>query len=238
MNISIFVTIWMTAVSSMALNDHFLGDPLSLLKSNANVSAVEFYSPLGGNAPKTPRKGDVAPPNFMIEVQLNSEADAVALSKDPAFLESFANKIGMLKDAEKITLDVLEVVNYDIPGHDSPPPRKAPFSFVVRYHGPVENAGEFTDYYINSHPERLAQFPKIRNVLCYLPLGWRDRGEITDGGLIHGNEAVFDNFDDFKASAKSEAMQAVRENAGKFKDFGYAAHTPMQRKLVYQRQAN
>ncbi len=235
MNISIFVTIWMTAVSSMSLNDHFLGDPLSSLKANADVSAVEFYTPIGGNAPKTPGKGDVPPPNFMIEVQLNSEDAAVALSKDSAFIESFVSKNGLLKNADKITLDVLEVVNYDIPGHDSPPPREAPFSFVVRYHGPVDNAAEFTDNYINTHPERLAQFPKIRNVLCYLPLGWRDRGAITDGGLIHGNEAVFDSFEDFKASAKSEAMQAVRENASKFKDFGYGAHTPMERKLVYKR---
>ncbi len=236
MNISIFITIWMTAVSSMDLNDHFLGDPLEALKADSRISAVEYYTPIGGDAPKTPRKGDVAPPTFMVEVQVNSQKDALLLTRDKNFVKYFASKNGMLENADKITLDMFEVVNYDIPGHDSPPPRTAPFSFVVRYHGPVANASEFTDYYINSHPERLAQFPKVRNVLCYLPLGWKDRGAIDDGGLIHGNEAVFDSFEDFKASTKSDAMKAVRENAGKFKDFGYAAHTPMNRKLVYQRQ--
>ncbi len=220
----------------MTLDEHFLGEPLDMLKADSRVHAVEHYTPIGGNAPKTPRKGDVAPPSFIIEIQLKSEEDAVALVESSVFAKAFTSKTGVLKDASNITVDLLEVVNYDIPGHDSPPPRTAPFSFVVRYHGPVANASEFTDYYINSHPERLAQFPKVRNVLCYLPLDWNDRGEITDSGLIHGNEAVFDSFEDFKASTKSDAMKAVRENASKFKDFGYAAHTPMNRKLVYQRQ--
>lgn len=235
MNISIFVTNWMTAMSSVALTDHFLGEPLSYLESNSHVGAVEVYTPITGEAPKTPRKDEVPAPALIIEIQLKSAEHATALAEADNFKKLFVTKTGKLEEAAKINLEILEVVHFGIPGHESPPPRTAPFSFVVRYYGPVENAADFTDYYVNTHPPLLAQFPKIRNVICHLPLGWRDRGELTDGTLIHGNEAVFDNFEDFKASATSDAMQAVGANAAKFKSFGYTSHHPMQRKRVYAR---
>lgn len=232
MNISVFVTIWMTAVSTVALNDHFLAAPLSFLKSNEAVSAVEFYSPYTG---AVPRMDDIPAPHLLMEIQVDSEAAANALTDSAQFKQHFINKAGILAGADKINLEVLEAVQYDIPGHSSPPARTAAYSFVVRYYGPVADAGDFTDFYVKNHPPLLAQFPKVRNVLCYLPIGWRDRGEIGNDALIHGNEVVFDSNEDFMAAIKSEAMGPVRADSKLFKPFGYNSHHAMHRKLVYRR---
>jgi hypothetical protein len=232
MNITVFITIWMTAMSSVAVNDHFQGEPLTLLKSNANVSAVEFYTPYTGEVPKM---DDIPAPHLLIEIRMNSEEAANSLTKSAEFNRLFIKKEGLLAGASKINLEVLEAVHYDLPGHKTPPVRTAPFSFVVRYYGPVENAAEFTDFYTKMHPPLLAKFPNVRNVLCYLPLNWQERDELTDATLIHGNEVVFDTLEDFKAATKSGAMDAVMADSKLFKSFGYNSHHPMYRKLVYQR---
>ena len=97
------------------------------------------------------------------------------------------------------------------------------------------SAANFTDFYIKNHPPLLAQFPNIRNVFCYLPLGWRERGELTDGATIHGNEVVFDNLEDFMAAVKSDAMGPIKADVVLFKSFGYSSHHAMHREQVYQR---
>jgi hypothetical protein len=232
MNISIFVTIWMTAMSPVAVNDHFLGAPLSFLESNVNVNAVEFYTPYTGAVPKM---DDIPAPHLLVEIRVKSEAAAKGLTESAEFKQHFTNKAGMLAGASKINLEMLEAVHYDIPGHKTPPPRTAPYSFVVRYYGPVENSADFIDFYTKNHPPLLAKFPNVRNVLCYLPLGWREGGKITDASLIHGNEVVFDTLEDFKAATKTDAMDAVMADSELFKPFGYNSHHPMHRKLVYQR---
>ena len=232
MNISIFVTIWMTAMSSVALNDHFLGEPLSLLEANPNVTAVEFYTPYMGAVPKM---DDIPAPHLLMEIRVDSEAAAKALTTSAEFKKHFLDKTGMLAGADKINLDVLEPVHFDIPGHKKPPARTAPFTFVVRYYGPVENAADFTAFYTKMHPPLLAKFPKVRNVLCYLPLDASERGELTDGSLIIGNEVVFESLEDFKAATKTPVMKEVMADSDLFKPYGYSSHHAMYRKLVYQR---
>lgn len=232
MNITVFVSIWMTAFSSVALNDHFLGEPLSFLKSDPKVNAVEYYSPYEGDFK---RMDDIPAPHLIVEIRLNSQKDAEALTGSEAFKKHFIDKEGVLAGASKINLEVLEAVHFDIPGHKSPPPRTAPYSFVVRYYGPVEDGGDFTDFYTKNHPPLLANFPEVRNVLCYLPIGWRDRGALGKGELIHGNEVVFDNMQDFQAAIKSDAMGPVMADSKLFKPYGYSSHHAMHRKLVYQR---
>lgn len=232
MSISIFVTVWMTAMSSVALNDHFLGEPLALLEANSDVTAVEFYTPYVGEVPKL---DEVPAPHLMVEIRVDSEAAAKALVTSAEFEQHFISKQGVLEDASKINLDVLEAVHYDVPGHKSPPPRTAAYSFVVRYYGPVGDAADFTNFYTKMHPPLLAKFPNIRNVLCYLPLGWSDRGELTDDTLILGNEVVFETLGDFIAATKTPVMGEVMADSEMFKSYGYSSHHSMHRKLVYQR---
>jgi len=159
----------------------------------------------------------------------------MALTGSAAFKKHFIDKRGMLAGAEKINLEVLERVHYDIPGHREPPPRTAPYTFVVRYYGPVENAAEFAAFYTKHHPPLLAKFPKVRNILCYLPMGWRDRGKLGEDELILGNEVVFDTLEDFVAATKTPAMDEVMADSDQFATYGYSSHHAMYRKLVHQR---
>jgi len=232
MSVSIFVTIWMTAMSSVALNDHFLKEPLSLLSANEQVSAVEFYTPYTG---AVPRLDDIPAPHLLIEIRVDSEAAARELTTSSAFKQHFTEKTGVLAGADKINLDILESVHYDIPGYRKPPARTAPFTFVVRYYGPVENAAEFTEFYTKHHPPLLAKFPEVRNILCYLPLDWRERGKLDTDELILGNEVVFDSLEDFIAATKTPAMDAVMADSDEFQSFGYSSHHAMFRKMVYER---
>lgn len=232
MGVSVFVTIWMTAYSAVALNDHFAGDPLSYLKSNPDVNAVEFYTPYTGDVP---RLDDIPAPHLIVEIHMDSESAATALTSSDKFRQHFVNQTGVLSRAEKINLEVLEPLHFDVPGHETPPPRKAPFSFVVRYYGPVADAADFADFYVTNHPPLLAEFPNIRNVLCYVPPGWRKRGELTDDSLVIGNEVVFDNLEDFKAAISSDAMDAVMADSEQFKSYGYSSHHAMHREFVFQR---
>ena len=58
-------------------------------------------------------------------------------------------------------------------GTERPAPLTASFSYVVRYHRPVEDEAVFVRHYLDTHPSLLARLPRIRNVLCYVPLAWR-----------------------------------------------------------------
>ena len=55
---------------------------------------------------------------------------------------------------------LLEVVHYDLPGHESPLPRTVPLSFVVRYYGPVADAADFTGFYTKNPPAAAGEIPR------------------------------------------------------------------------------
>ncbi|MCY4155226.1 MAG: hypothetical protein OXD47_00730 [Gammaproteobacteria bacterium] len=232
MNVSVFVTMWMTAMSSVTLNDHFLGEPLAFLKTNDQVNSVEFYTPYTGAVPKL---DDIPAPHLLIEIKVKSWEGAQTLTAASNFKRLFTEKTGILAGAEKINVEILEAVHYDIPGPQATPARTAPFSFVVRYYGPVANAADFTEFYTRNHPPLLAQFPNIRNVLCYLPRAWNTRTELTDDTLILGNEVVFDNIEDFVAAIESDAMGPVMADGDRFESYGYSSHHAMHRKVVFSR---
>lgn len=232
MNVSIFVTTWVSSVGSAELTNHFMDEPLSLLKSNPHVSGVEFYTAEPGDIPVM---DDVPMPCLIVEIQVDSEQQARTLIGSGDFKKWFSEKQGILSDANKINLEVLEAVHFDVPGHDSPPPRTAPLSFVVRYYGPVANATEFVQFYTDNHPPILARFPKIRNVLCYLPMNWRTTGAINDESLVIGNEVVFDDLASFKAALESEVLQEAMADGELFASYGYSSHHAMRRELVYKR---
>ena len=130
---------------------------------------------------------------------------------------------------------LLEVIHYDLPGHESPLPRIAPLSFVVRYYGPVADAADFIGFYTKNHPPLLAKFPGIRNMLCYLPLNWQSMNEITDDYMFLGNEVVFDNLDARNQALASDVMPEVQADSEHFAAYGYNTHHAMQRRRVYAR---
>ena len=234
MNIAVFISIWTAGISSVDLNNHFMAEPLAFLKTNPDVIAVEFYTPEHSEEP-VHDMDSLVPPTLMVQIDFDSVEKAEKLTSSDAFKNLFTNKQGFSAAAERIDLETLEVVHYDLPGHDSPPARTAPMSFVVRYYGPVADGSDFIDYYINHHPQITARFPGIRNVLCYLPLGWREMDEIRDDQMIVGNEVVFDDLESFKQALASDVFAELRADGQNFKEWGYSSHHSMHRKKVYSR---
>ena len=234
MNISVFVSLWIAAGSSTDLSNHFKGDALSLLKSNPDVSAVEFYTP----EPMKERihdMDDLTPPTLIVQIDFDSLESANQLADSDEFKKFFLDKQGFSQPAERIDFEILEAVHFDLPGHESPPPRTAALSFVVRYYGPVKDGSNFVDYYINHHPQIAANFPDIRNVLCYLPVDWRSMDEIKDDRLIIGNEVVFDDLESLKTALASDVFDALGADGEKFEPWGYSSHHAMHRVKVYSR---
>ena len=234
MNIAVFVTIWSAGMSSADLNDHFMAKPLAFLKTNPNVIAVEYYTPEHSDE-AVHDMDTLVPPTLMVQIDFDSVEKAEKLTSSDAFKKLFMNKQGFAAPAERIDLETLEVVHYDLPGHDTPPPRTAPMSFVVRYYGPVADGSDFVDYYINHHPQIGARFPGIRNVLCYLPLDWREMDEIKDDRMFVGNEVVFDDLESFKQALASDVFTELRADGQNFKEWGYSSHHSMHREKVYSR---
>ena len=232
MDIAVFVTIWSIAMSPADLHGRLLGEPLDFLKSVGDVEAVEVYLPEPGNVPLM---DDVPAPAMIVQIDLNSPAAATALVGSGEFERLFTNAESYPGLVEKINLEILEAVHYDLPGHESPLPRTAPLSFVVRYYGPVADAADFIDFYTNNHPPLLAKFPGIRNVLCYLPLNWQSMKEITDDYMFLGNEVVFDDLNALNQALASDVMPEVQADGEHFAAYGYNTHHAMQRHRVYAR---
>jgi hypothetical protein len=137
--------------------------------------------------------------------------------------------------AEKINLEITEVVHYPLPELETPPPRTAALSFVVRYYGPVKDHPKFVDIYTSSHPQILAKFEGIRNVLCYFPLNWGASGEVKDEKMIIGNEVVFDDLAALKLALQSDVRLEAGDHSQHFQKFGYNTHHTMHRELVFSR---
>jgi len=218
--------------ASSALQGYVLGEPLGFLKGRPGVEAVEIYLPATGDLPKM---HDLPAPAMIVQIDVDTAAAAEALLESPEFERRFTTGDAYPNAVEKIDLQILQPVHFDLPGHESPPPRTAPFSFVVRYYGPVADAAAFIDFYTANHPPLLAKFPNIRNVLCYLPLNWRSMKEITDAQLFLGNEVVFDDVDALNQAMASDAMPAVMADGEQFAPFGHSTHHAMQRQRVYTR---
>ncbi|MFT4823165.1 MAG: hypothetical protein ACJAUG_003582 [Halioglobus sp.] len=230
MKVAVFVTIWALGISPADLKQYHLGEPLAYLKDAPGVEVVEYYSPYPGDLPKM---DDVPSPVSIVQIDLASREQAQALVGDSDFQKLFVDSPYFSASAEKVRVEIVQPVQYDIPGHASPPPRTAALSFVVRYYGPVENQAEFVDFYTKNHPPLLAKFPDIRNVICYLPMDYEQAGNIGDDSLVIGNEVVFDNLDALNAALASDAMPALSDDSKNFAKYGYSTHHAMYREAVY-----
>jgi len=136
---------------------------------------------------------------------------------------------------DKIALDIFETVHFAIPGHQTPPPRTAPLSFVVRYYGPTDDVAELVRFYTENYPPILATFPAIRNVLCYLPLDWRSTKDVPDARVIIGNEVMCDDLDALNRALESDVMPVLKANGRRLGEFGFNTHHAMRRQRPYTR---
>ena len=234
MTISVFFTIWISGITSMDLVENYMSAPLDFLKSRTEVSSVEFYTPEASKE-RVHDMDDLVPPALIVEISMDSQEAAEALVKSGQFQQFFNDKQRLDASAERIDVDVVEKIHFPLAGQDEVPARTAPMSFVVRYFGPVRDGSDFVDYYINHHPQIAAKFPGIRNVLCYMPIGWRDMDKVDDESFIVGNEVVFDDLESFKAALASEVFTELRADGENFEKWGYSFHHAMHRELVYSR---
>jgi hypothetical protein len=112
----------------------------------------------------------------------------------------------------------------------------APFSYVVRYHRPAEDEATFVRHYLDTHPLLLARLPRIRNVLCYVPLAWRHPAGIPVADYMLGNEVVFDHSEHFNAAMVSPLRHELRAHFRQFPPFsGRNTHYPMDRRRLFPR---
>lgn len=111
--------------------------------------------------------------------------------------------------------------------------RRAPVSFVVRYYRPIDKENAFRDHYFKHHPPIMRHFPRIRNILCYEPVDWRDPCQIAPTNSFLGNEIVFDRITDLRAALSSEARHQLREDYHSFPPHeGETSHHAMQRRVL------
>ncbi len=95
---------------------------------------------------------------------------------------------------------------------DEPPggARREPCRYVVRYHGPGDQAAGFAERYERTHPPLLASLPRIRAIECYRPVATLRAPHCEPADYLIGNEVEFDSVEDFNAAMASPARIALR----------------------------
>ena len=231
MTIAIFLTIQHSDSTSADLVRSFRDGPLVWFRAQGEIESVDIFTPAEGDVPLF---DDESPPQLLIEVDVDSAATAETLVNAEGFRTRVCDTAWTGRTGS-IYVDVLEARHYPVPGHDEPPPRTAPLSFVVRYYGPTEDEKEFAQIYSRNHPPLLALFPGIRNILCYLPVDVQLQQGVSSTGTFLGNEVVFDDLDGLAGALRSDAIDQVMEDAKIFPPFGSSTHYPMSRERVYTR---
>ncbi len=132
-----------------------------------------------------------------------------------------------------VTGTMLERRFYSVAGEQAPGPLRAPFSYVVRYHRPAEDEARFVANYLETHPSLLALLPRIRSLLCYVPLPHQERGPLPAADYMIGNEVAFDSVEDFNRAMASPVRQEARKHFHQFPPFtGRNTHYPMLRRSL------
>jgi uncharacterized protein (TIGR02118 family) len=193
------------------------------------LTAIDIYSIFSGAA-HDPFVDDGLGPLRLAMLQfadLDTMQRAVA---SPAFAASLAGRPAEVS----VTGTPFERRLYAVGSEAAPGPLTAPFSYVVRYHRPAEDEQAFVRNYLDTHPQLLGQFPRIRSVLCYLPLE-----PISDvlpaADYMIGNEVAFDSVEDFNAAMASPLRHEARQHYRNFPPFsGRNTHYPMLRRQLRQ----
>jgi hypothetical protein len=156
-------------------------------------------------------------------------ADAHAL--DAAIADgAFGAPLSRLPDGVRAAGAAMECRHYPVAGAAAPADLRAPFSYVVRYHRPAENAAAFIANYVATHPPTLARLPGIRNIMCYFPLDLPNPPGLAKADYMLGNEVVFDDVAAFNRAMASPVHQELRAHFHAFPPFsGANTHFPMLR---------
>lgn len=187
--------------------------------SAAGPPEIDLYRPL-------PDRDDGAGPRLIAHLGFADEAAARAFLAEPAVdkaLRAARERFGLRGE-------LMRVREFPI-GARPPAPLSATFSYVVRYELPADDVAHFQDYYMRMHPPILAEFARIRNIFCYVPLD--SAAPLPRSGYLIGNEVVFDSVADFDRAMDSPVRAKSRADAETFPPFsGRNPHYPMMRRRV------
>jgi hypothetical protein len=230
MTVALFITVWPTETSPTDLSSDFLYKPPAFFReAMPEIVSVDLFMPETGGMP---RFDGSAAPALMLQIDMMNAPAAEALAQSDIFRRAYR------VPAEKVTFDVFETVHFMIPGHQTPTPRTAPLSFIVRYYGPTEDGAAFVRFYTKNHPQILATLPEVRNVSCYLPPDWQSIKKVSDSRVILGNEVAFDDLNALNRALASDVMPRLIADGRRFAEFGFSTHHAMRRERVYTRAEN
>lgn len=188
-----------------------------------DLDSLDVYTPARGPA-HDPFNHDGPGPLMQILIDFPSrEALRSALSGIVRAVEPFPAGIAPTGAA-------LERRFYTVANKAEPASLQAPFSYVVRYHRPAEDEALFIKNYLATHPQTQAHLPRIRAIMCYLPLDGLNAPDLPSPDYLVGNEVVFDTVDDFNLAMLSPVREELRAHYRAFPRFtGAHTHHPMQR---------
>jgi len=204
------------------------GAPAALFKAAPGLETLDLYTPEG--SAKDPYLHDGPGPLAMLQAGFRTEKELEALLVKPDFRATVVAPSPAPPDKVTVVHDVMEARFYPVAGEARPSPLTAPISYVVRYHRPVANEAEFIAHYVAHHPVIQARFPRIRSIMCYVPIHWTDPTPITPASYLLGNEVVFDSVEDLDAALNSPVRHELREDFKRFPKFeGRNTHYAMRR---------
>jgi hypothetical protein len=213
-----------------ALTAWFEDRPLSALRAQDAVRAIELFS---FEKAHDPYLDDGAGPLLLVELGFD-DAAGMAAALGAADVRAALGPSGAPPGlGVAVTLDAFRVVRQTLPGQETAATeRRGTMSYIVRYYRPAEDEQTFTDFYVAKHPPLLAQFPNIRNVLCFLPVAWNNPSAIPMADCMLGNEVVFETIADFDSAMQSDVRHRLREDYLNFPPFsGPVTHFMMRRRL-------
>lgn len=206
----------------------FAAGPARAWRELPDLASFDAYVPASGG--KDPHVDDGAGPCVLAVLAFADEAQLRAAISSAMFRRGLAG----LPPAATVTAGAMRRAFYSPEGEIDEQDLSAPFSYVVRYHRPAEDERAFVAHYLASHPALLATLPRIRSVLCDVPIPWSDPNGLASAQCMLGNEVAFDSIADFNAAMESPVRQELRAHYRDFPPFsGRNTHYPMLRTRLF-----
>lgn len=179
-------------------------DVLRSLLPLPGINHADIYSPMAGSA-ADPFVAPAAGPLIVAIVHFRTEDDLRAAISSATFERCLVQMPAGLS----LTATPMSGTAYAV---DAPQAevRQAACRYVVRYHGPGEEAASFGEHYERTHPPLLAKLPRIRAIECYRPIIALRAPGCDPADYLIGNEVEFDSLEDLSAAMTSPARAALR----------------------------
>jgi uncharacterized protein (TIGR02118 family) len=130
--------------------------------------------------------------------------------------------------------DVMNRVRFPVAGETAPTPIEAPIVYVVRYPRPAEDETHFIAYYFDHHPPIIGRFPRIRNFVGYLPVGWINYSALARANYLVGGDLVFDSVADLQTALASPVRPELSKDSENFPKYrGPNMHYTMHRTRLH-----